>query len=43
LDQDAWAQDVQGPRTLPVLLQYLEIRQMEQAIMLNSGTNDRLV
>jgi hypothetical protein len=36
-------QDIQGARTIPVLIQYVELRQRLEAILLNSDVEDRWV
>jgi hypothetical protein len=43
LVQGAWMQDIQGARMLPVLIQYLEIRQRLKTIQLNPESDDRMV
>jgi hypothetical protein len=44
LDQCAWIQDIQGARTLPVLMEYdIEIRQRLETVELNPDADDRMV
>jgi hypothetical protein len=43
LASNAWIDDVQGALTLPVLRQYLDIRQCVEQVVLNLDSDDRLI
>jgi hypothetical protein len=43
LQADAWIRDIAGPFTVPVIVQYIELRQQVQQVALVPGSQDRLV
>jgi hypothetical protein len=42
LGSHRWLQDIQGPLTVPVLAQYLQVRPMIDAVVLTPGSPDRV-
>jgi hypothetical protein len=43
LDQNAWMRDIVGALTVPVLLQYMEVRERMEAMVLNHSTLDATI
>jgi hypothetical protein len=43
LDNNSWIHDLTGPLTVPVIVQYIHLRQRLDSIILNSASQDRLL
>jgi hypothetical protein len=43
LRDDGWIQDIFGPRTVPMMTQYEQLREHLQLVVLDQGIEDRLV